>query len=126
MMKISVHSVVFSAASFLLLVSGAYAGPPPSEKLEPVVTKIIQCSAKSSIWLQGASFQVSNLAVQASSDPDTFGFVGELMTTYAGGQKQEKSLIKGTASAKSDLKVTSMQLTDDADETREVHASCLN
>ncbi len=126
MMRISVFSAVFSAASLLLLHASAHASPPRPEQLEPLVTKIIQCNAQSSIWLQGASFKAQNLTAQATSDPSTFSFTGELTTTYAGGQKQEKSILKGMASVKADLKVTSMQLTDDADETLNVRATCLN
>jgi hypothetical protein len=116
----------FSAALVLSSVGSAHAGLPAADQLGSLVTTIIQCTAQKSIWLQGASFKTANLQVQAAGEPGGFSFSAELTTIYAGGQKQEKSTVKGLGSNGAALKLSGVQLTDDEGETRDVHASCLN
>lgn len=121
-LKMKTTGFYAALAAWMLTASlGAQAAPPPSAQLEPLLLKALECNAKSSIWLQGATFKLDKLSITATEAG--FSFDGELLTVMAGGVKQEKGRVKGTGAA--DGRITAMQTVDDVDEVREVRASCL-
>jgi len=76
----------------------AEAGAIELPQLEQKLLQAVQCNAKSSIWLQDATFSLAQLKLGAN-EAGKQEVSAELITVYPVNQKQEKSALRAVLAA---------------------------